>query len=383
LAGDGTVEALTGLVGLVLPTKWCRHMASKAIKHLAMLATVAAVLASLISPGVVYAAGDVTNPANISASVTVNAVAPTVSFAFYSDSGYTTTTTEFVPQTPVYMKIDVSTDNVLEEVEITVQMFADTNASAVGTPPPTTNPSTYVNFTIYYNATQGQWVLDADTGGSSTWSISFDPNQPLPDPSSTSGTFYIVIVPGKTAAEAMGGSTSDSAPYADWDVIVTATVAGTASNQASGYGYIMYFYGEVDTSTTSLDFGSLNPGATSSVLQLPVTVIANGYYDLKVVTTSTWTHTDGTHQITLTTSSPGLGQFRLNESLSYDSTTGTLTNPVSVTSNLTTTPTLVDDGNPTTESGQGYTIYLQLELGKGIYSGQYSGQITVYAVDGK
>ena len=353
-------------------------------KHIASIVTVLAALISLLAPSLAYAAGDVTNPANVQATVTVNAVAPTVSFAFYSDSGYTTTTKEFVPQTPVYMKIDVSTDNVMEQVKVTVQMFADnTSASAVGTPPSTTDPSTYVTFTIYYDSTQGQWVLQADTGGSSTWSITFDPNQQLPDPSATSGTFYIIIVPGKTAAEAMLGSTTDSAPYLDWDVIVTATVADTASSQASDYGYTMYFYGEVDASTTSLDFGQLDPGATSSVQQLDVTVIANGYYDLKIVTASTWTHTDGTHQITLTTSSPGLGQFRLNESLGYDSTTGSLTSPVSVTSDLTTTPKLVDDAPATSEAGQGYTVYLQLELGKGIYSGQYSGQITVYAVDGK
>ncbi len=358
-------------------------MSSLSVKAIAGITIILTVIVFSLAPGLAYAAGDVTNPANVQATVTVNAVAPTVSFAFYSDSGYTTTTKEFVPQTPVYMKIDVSTDNVLEEVEITVQMFADTNASGVGTPPSTTNPSTYVKFTIYYNSTQGQWVLQADTGGSKTWSITFDPNQQLPDPSSTSGTFYIVIVPGKTAAEAMGGSTTDKAPYADWDVIVTATVGGTASKTVSDYGYIMYFYGEVETSTTSLDFGSLNPGTTSGIVQLPVTVIANGYYDLKIITSGTWNHTDGTHHITLTTSSPGLGQFRLNESLSYDSTTNSLTSPMTVTSNLTTTPALVDNASMTTESGQSYTIYFQLELGKGIYSGQYSGVIAVYAVDGE
>ncbi len=345
-----------------------------------ILVRAAAVLVALLAvlqPAAALA-DDKLVPGNVDVSVTVTAATPTVTFDIYSDSSYTTPTTDLVPQTQVYMKIDVSTDNVMEEVSVKVDMFADNDASTVGTIPTATSPSTHVTFTISYDSTNGKWVLNADTGGSNTWIIQLDPNQQQPDPTATSGTFYVIIVPGKTAAEA---STSENADYADWDIVVTATVAGTASNTASKSGLVMYFYGEVQPAATSLDFGSLQPGTKSSVQSLDVTVIANGDFDLKVVAPAQLTTSDG-YTISLTTNPPGLGEFRMNASLTYDSTTGELTNSVVLTSSIDTTPALVSaaDG-PTQESGETYTIYFQLELGTGIHTGTYGGTMQVYAAD--
>ena len=327
--------------------------------------------------------------APIQSQVTVNAVAPSVSFGFFSDNSYSNPTTSFVPQVPVYMKIDVSTSNVIEEVVITVQMFADTDSSAVGAPPSATDPSTYVKFTIYYDLNSGQWVLDADTGGSSTWSIQFDPdNPPSASPGSTSGTFYIEIVPGKTAAEATPGETNQD-NYQDWDVIVTASISDQSS-VAQNYGYTMYFYGEVQSTTTSIDFGSLDPGGSTSdptQYTASVTVIANGYYNLTVVSDAAWTHTTYTnYQISLTTSDPpGLGEFLLKTDDSVDQTTTppTLVDPVIVTANPSTAEPVVALGLRTGESGVGYTLYFELKLGSGIRSGTYQGNIYVIALDGK
>jgi len=337
---------------------------------------------------------DIIGSANLGeAKVTVAAVAPTVSFAFYSDSGYTTATTEFTPQSPVYMKISVSTDNIMSDVVVTVQLFADTNASAVGTPPAATDPATYVTFTISYDSTAGQWSLTSDTGGSTTWSIELDPNQQQPDPGATSGDFYVVIVPGKTAAEA---KPSGGAEYADWDCIVTASV-DTESSTATGYGYTMYFYSEVSTSTVGIDFGTLQPGQSGGIQQVntgsgytaansfSITVIANGAYNINLTTASTWYHTDGVHYITLGTgSTPGTGEFLLYADDQEDTNNpGLPLNKHNVTASLATSDGVLETDAPrTTESGQTYSIYMEIVLGTGIAVGTYTGTVTVTATDG-
>ena len=321
-------------------------------------------------------AEDVEVAHQVTVQVTVGATAPTVSFQFYSDSGYSTPTTEFTPQTPVYMKISVSTDNVLEEVEIVVDMFADTDANAVGQIPSTTSPETHINFTIYYDTNNNQWALSANTGNSATWSISLDSNQPLPDPSATSGDFYIVIVPGKTAREA---STTESAEYADWDVVVKATVAGTATGTAENYGYVMYFDGEVGSTVTTLDFGTVYPSSSSDVVELPINVIANGQFNVTALAPSTLSYESYT--ISLTTSSPpGTGEYLMQASSSTD-TDGNLLNPVILTDSLSSSPPILAEEPATTEAGSQYTIYFQLQLGSGIHTGTYTGTMSVYAVD--
>ncbi len=325
------------------------------------------------------------------AKVTVAAVAPTVSFAFYSDSTYSTTTNEFTPQSPTYMKITVSTDNIMSDVVIKVDLFADTNAGAVGTPPASTDPALYVNFTISYDSTSGQWVLTADTGGSTTWSIELDPNQQQPDPGATSGDFYVVITPGKVAAEA----SSSGAEYADWDCIVTASV-DTESSTASGYGYIMYFYSEISTSTVGIDFGTLQPGSSGGIQQVntgsgytsansfAVNIIANGPYNINLTTSDTWYHTDGVHYITLGTgTSPGTGEFLLFADDQENSTNpGLPLNKHPVTSTLASSEGVLETpASRTTEAGQSYNIYMEIDLGTGIAVGTYTGTVTVTATD--
>ncbi|MEB3806211.1 MAG: hypothetical protein GSR73_01670, partial [Desulfurococcales archaeon] len=203
-----------------------------------------ALLALSLAP-VSALAADVEGQASVTGKVTVAASQPTISFQLYSDSSYTTTTTEITPQTPVYMKITVSGNNPLEEATITVKLFADsTSNTAVGTPPSTTSPETYVTFTISYDTDTGQWTLTSDTGGSRSWNIQLDPDQTQADPTASSGDFYVIITFGKTAREA---NTGDPDAYADWDIIAEVTI-GSVNPQSSNYpmyGYRVYFYSEV------------------------------------------------------------------------------------------------------------------------------------------
>ncbi|MCE4624718.1 MAG: hypothetical protein F7C35_02480 [Desulfurococcales archaeon] len=330
--------------------------------------------------------------------VTVTATAPSVSFTLYSDSGYTSPTKEITPQTPVYMKISVSGDNPLEEATITVKMFADNNAAGVGTPPSSTSPETYVTFTISYDSGTGDWVLTADTGGSTTWSIQLDPNQQQADPTSSSGDFYVVITFGKTAREA-DPTGNEAAPYADWDIIVEATI-GSGSLQASGsasdYGYTVYFYSEITADMVEVNFGTITASSSSIIQEVKdsggtthswhsfnVTVIANGDYDLLATTDSSWTNQSTGHTITLTTGTPGDGQFKLEVDDQEDTTNpGTPLNPVAVTSDPTTASPFVDNALPTTESGATTQIFMRITLGSNIYTGLYTGTITIHAVDG-
>ncbi len=352
-----------------------------------LLATILPALTAI--PFKIAKADDVPSSVSVNGQVTVQATTPTVSFQFYSDSSYSTTTTKFTPQTPVYMKISVSGDNPLEEATITVQLFADNSSnSAVGTPPSQTSPEKYVTFTISYDSNNGQWQLTADTGGSTTWDIHLDTNKDQPDPTSSSGDFYVVIVFGKTAREANTGDTSHAK---DWDVIVTATIGSgslAATGQNSGYGYTVYFYSEISTSASTVDFGTLTASSSgpiqyvdgNSAHSFSVHVIANGFYDLKPTASATWSDSNG-HQISLVAGTPGNQQFALLVDDEGD-TNGNPTHGVYATTDVNTANPFVDNANPTTENGFDHTIYIEISLGSDIYTGTYSGTITINVVDG-
>ncbi len=354
------------------------------LQRLLVLVLASVVLFYSLAP--LASAADTSNAGSVKADVTVLAAPPSVSFALYSDSSYTTTTTSITPQVPVYMKISVQTLNTMEEVSIHVDMFADSDATAVGTPPSQTNSSSYVTFDIYYDSNAGSWVLTSDTGGGSSWSIQFDPNQPLPDPSASSGDFYIIIVFGKTALEA---NTGDNAPAADWDIVVTATVAGTESSTAQNYGYTVYFYGEVTPQASSISFGSLRPlqsqtiqsvdGAAANTFQ--ISILANGYYNLTATADQTWSTSDG-YTITLTTTTPGDGQFQLLIDDEAADSAGTPLNGVPVAPDLNSAEEFAGPLNPTVnEQPATANIYMQITLGTNIHTGTYSGTVYIYAVD--
>ena len=346
-------------------------------------------LMMLLAPAVALAA-DVESSDTFTGRVTVKAAQPSVSFTLYSDSSYSTPTTEITPQTPVYMKISVSASNPLEEAVVTVHLYAGTSNSAVDPIPSTTSPETYVKFTISYDSAQGAWVLTPDTGGSTTWSIQLDPNMQQPDPTLNYGDFYVIITFGKTAREA---NTGDNAPYADWDIVVNVTIgAGDLANSgsASANGYTVYFYGEIDVEASTVDFGILEPNSQGLIQEVDgnaansftVKVIANGYYDLKATSTD-WVNSTTGHTITLVESAnPGNGEFALNITEEYDSTTGSLVNPVLVAKTLDNAQPFVDDAQPTTESGTTYNIYMAIMLGNNIYTGTYEGTVTIHVVDG-
>ncbi len=113
-----------------------------------------------------------------------------------------------------------------------------------------------------------------------------------------------------------------------------------------------------------------------------VTVIANGKYDLKATSDSTWTNSTTGHTISLVAgAAPGTQQFRLPIDDEYDSTTNYLLNPVDVTADVTTAASFVTLANPTTEKGATHSIYMKIILGSNIYTGTYQGTIAIHAVD--
>jgi hypothetical protein len=337
-------------------------------------------------------ASDIEGSASVSASVTVKASVPTVTFKLYSDSTYQTPTKEITPQTPVYMKISVAGDNPLSEANVSVDLFADTNANAVGTIPQTTSPEVHVHFNIYYDSSSQQWKLAADTGGSTTWSITLDSNKQQPDPTSNSGDFYVVIIFGKTAREA--NVNDASASYADWDIVVNVTLGSgslAAYNTASDYGYTVYFYGEISTSVSSISFGTIEAKQNNTIQEVDgqathsfsVTVIANGNYDLEATSDLTWANENG-DKITLTTSTPpGNAQFALlidDEENTTASKPGTPLSPVYVTSDTSTAGHFVSNAPATTESGSTHSIYMEIVLGDNIHTGTYTGTIALHVV---
>lgn len=333
-------------------------------------------------------AADQEGSTQLTGKVTVSLQVPQISFTFYSDSDYTTSTNDFTPQSPVYLKISVTTNNELQQFKIVFHMYYDSDNTKVGKiPTDTPNPETYIRFTIEWDSDSNQWSLTSE-GTGATWDISFDNSKSLPSPTDPSGDFYLVVVPGKTAREANNGAGATD----DWDAVANVSAISDPTIKNSNYasGYRMYFYSEITTTEQTIDFGNVLPGASQHIVMVDetstdhftVTIIANGYYNIKIVSDPQWSGTESPeHVITLTTGTPSAGEFKLVADDAASS--GFPTNEHVVGSDTSSSEGLLEtSGLPTDESGVSHNIYMKITLGDNIYADTYTGTLTVYAVNG-
>ncbi len=324
-------------------------------------------LASIIAP-IIQVKGAETSATG---QYTVNNVAPTISIALY-ESDETTSTTTLSPQLEYALKITISDSNSLQDVaQITVILFYDTNNSAVGTPPASDDPATRA--TYQWDPTNG-WQLVGPTG--STWGINTADSRAPSDLTVTQGDWWLHFIPGKVAHEANTDATDD------WDIIVEVTDTSGNVYSASTYGLTMLWYGEISINTTTLDFGSLDPGAAASPsngLPHALTLIANGNYAVQTKSDPTWSTSDGYTATLDTDGALAEGEFQL---ITDDDRTLDETDSLLVTDVYQTIPGHESDAGPTAEAGVSLSLYSWVQLGNGLMPGTYTGTIYYQIING-
>ena len=173
---------------------------------------------------------------------------------------------------------------------------------------------------------------------STTWAINAGGCSAGSDSATTDNWVFSFKV-GKVATHSPGSD--------DWDIYAKAT----DSISQTGDNYLrdveMNWYGEINVTTTSVDWGIVSLGSTDVVQVTPtevnITYICNGNYKEQVKSQSPWNGT-GTNQTTLnTTGAPGAGEF----SLKADDD-ATIADAVQV---LSASYTTFDTGTQTSEAG--------------------------------
>lgn len=282
------------------------------------------------------------------------------------DATHTSTVTQMTPQTEYSIKVTVADTGTLDDLDtVVVTIFYDSDGDDDSGDIPAADTQTSFIMTCTVGSTPS-WA--GNPSASTTWTVETG-NCVQPTLSGASGDFWFNFKPGKVATEAL-----------DWDVYIVVTDDNTLTDTyydvATGE-YDMLWYGEIDVTTASVDWGSVLAGMAFDNAAAKETVainyISNGDWDAEVATEATWSTTatldiDGT---------PGANSFSL-KAWSAD----VLASAQFVTT--TAGDCVIDDtGTLTGETGStnsANTLYL--DLGTPFVDGIYSGTITFHIVNG-
>ena len=273
--------------------------------------------------------------------------------------------TSMDPQTTYYAKVRLTSINELSYLQaVQVTLFYD----VAGTNPvaPITTDTQKCAILTCTVGTPPSWTIDAG-GPPTTWQIvPLSCSQPV-DLDTTTGDWIFAFKPGKVATESV-------AP-ADWDA------QGKATNKANQSGELycrdkdMNWYGEIDVTTSTVDWGEVPLGLRFTDAPNPKTVsmlyISNGDY-YEDIRSEDWT--DGVETVTLDETGvdppplPGTFALKAND-------INELSSAVIVMSSIYNHTN--DTGGLTTEAGitsADNTLWLSLSE-TGIAPVQYSGEI--------
>lgn len=293
-------------------------------------------------------------------SFTVGNAVPTV--------GTPSVTSPMTPYTQAWVNVTITDNNKLSALS-TVKTVLFYNATGNYTDPGASpTPATQTLAIMTWYASNDTFTIQS--GSPSTWSIN---NTTSTHPALTghTGDWKFSFQPGKVATETTGS--------AKWFARVNATdsVNATGSNNNSATGSTMNFYGEINVTTATVDFGNVSLGSAFADNNKTATVtnIANGNYTENAKTdngtgNASWDNATVPATVALnTTGTPGDGEF----SLAVDDTT-TLASSVNMT---TTYQTINSAGAQTVEAGYPSGDHgLWLALGSaGIEAVKYSGTI--------
>ena len=329
----------------------------------AAAAMVIAAVMALIVPRVARAAEN----EGITGSFTVGNAAPVLTeAATLYNSGHTGTVTSMTPQTAYEVKVSVADAGTIDDLNtVIVSIFYDADSDNDTADIPAAGTQACFIMTCTVGGANGTWA--GNPSSSTSWSIDSD-NCVQPSLTAGSGDFYFRFTPGKVATEAT-----------DWDVYVVATDDSVQTDSwydtATG-AYDMLWYGEINVTTASVDWGSVlagmdftDPAADQTVA---VDYISNGVWDASVATGATW----GSATLDIN-GAPAANNFSVKAWRSASE-------PSADFVTTTASDCVIDDtGTLTGESGvtdADNTLYL--DLGTPFVDGTYSGTITFYITNG-
>jgi len=328
----------------------------------AAAAMVIATVMALVVPRVAQAAEN----EGITGSFTIGNEAPVLTeAATLYNAAHTSTVTQMTPQTEYSIKVTVADTGTLDDLNtVVVTVFYDSDSDNATNDIPAADTQTSFIMTCTVSGTPS-WA--GNPSSSTTWDI-VEANCVQPTLTGASGDFWFNFIPGKVATEAT-----------DWDVYVVATDDSVQTDSwydtATG-AYDMLWYGEINVTTASVDWGSVlagmdftDPAADQTVA---VDYISNGAWDASVATGATW----GSATLDIN-GAPAANNFSVKAWRSASE-------PSADFVTTTASDCVIDDtGTLTGESGvtdADNTLYL--DLGTPFVDGTYSGTITFYITNG-
>ena len=284
------------------------------------------------------------------------------------DSGHSGVVTQMTPQTAYEIKVTVADTGTLQDLNTIVVKIAydsdgDNDYSDMGA----ANTQTCFIMTCTVADTP---TWSGDPSASTTWDI-VEGSCVQPALTGGSGDFYFNFIPGKVATEAL-----------DWDVYIVVTddsvLTDTYYDTATG-NYDMLWYGQIDVTTTSVDWGSVLAGMdfdnAAAEETVAINYVSNGDWDASVATAATW-GTTATLDIDGTPTSNAFSlkawSSDIDPLLAGDFVTTTAGDCV-----IDNTGTLTGETGSTNSAN---TLYL--DLGTPFVDGVYSGTITFYITNG-
>ena len=263
--------------------------------------------------------------------------------------------TDMDPGVAYWIKVGVTDNETLEHLtSLQVTIYYDATGAHPAAPTTVDNQTCAI---ITWTPTDN-WTL-TNMGAGTTWSITNGTTPTLLN--QNTGTFVFHFTPGKTAHETKN-------VIGDWDIYAVATDAGSSTGHNSQTGDQMTWYGEINSVTGSVNFGSVSLGQEVKSSAITATYICNGDYSEQARTVSQWT--SGSYNVNLQGSgAPGNGEFTL-----FGDVAGTNHIAVQLTTSykdLDATRGITSEGGTTLGSNA-----LWLTLGpSGIHSGTYGGNI--------
>ncbi len=235
-----------------------------------------AVLSLLVVPAA-YAAGEGTTTGSFGAK----SQPPSVdAIGIFTDIGCTLPAVSMDPQTEYYCKVTVTSHNKLKHLDtVEVTLFYDNT----GDPAAPTTPNTQTCAIMTCTVDPEAWAIQSGTP--TTWSINDTDSSEPANLENTTGDWIFAFTPGKVAHESIGTD--------NWDAQGLATNKNSQTGELYDRDTAMNWYGEIDVTTASVDWGPVDLGlqfadADNPETDISINYIANGNYKEDVRSTD-WT----------------------------------------------------------------------------------------------
>ena len=290
---------------------------------------------------------------------------------YYADR--TTNTTIMTPQTEFAVKIETGDPNGIDDIQnITVYIFyassVDDETNASDNP---TNPQVQATYK-WEKGTGWTFIGPTDT----TWNINSSRSEGPVNNTTTRGEWWLHFVPSKVATEANESGM--------WIIKVVVNDQYGLNNSSKLPNLKMNWYGEINVTNDTFDFGTVNYNDTNVPIQDPtdhnidVETISNGNHKIQAKTDPVWNNSTLNYNVSVNPNgSPGDGEISLKHNGQDDVAGASWVD----TANYEDIPNLTSL-QQTTEDGTTSQIYIWLDVGpSGIRPATYNGTYYVMVVN--